>query len=145
MGDGNGFCNWLLWAHGGVVVDENGKVAINSKETIEALKYAKELYQTFIPGTLSWLDVEQQGAYVAGEIGADRRTASRSTSSLRTTRRPRRSPRTPSMRACRSARSASRPRSALRVNAMVFKHTKFPNAAKEYLRFMMEAEQYDPG
>ena len=29
-------------------------------------------------------------------------------------------------------------------NAMVFKHTKYPNAAKEYLRFMMEAEQYGP-
>ena len=32
---------------------------------------------------------------------------------------------------------------ALIINAMAFKHTKFPNAAKEYLRFMMEAEQYD--
>ena len=27
---------------------------------------------------------------------------------------------------------------------MVFKHTKFPNASKEFIRFMMEAEQYDP-
>ena len=27
---------------------------------------------------------------------------------------------------------------------MVFKHSRYPNAAKEYLRFMMEAEQYDP-
>jgi multiple sugar transport system substrate-binding protein len=27
---------------------------------------------------------------------------------------------------------------------MVLKHTKFPNAAKAYLAFMMEAEQYDP-
>ena len=27
---------------------------------------------------------------------------------------------------------------------MVFKHTKYPNAAKEYLRFMMEQEQYAP-
>ena len=32
---------------------------------------------------------------------------------------------------------------ALIINAMAFKHTKFPNAAKEYLRFMMEKEQYD--
>ena len=28
------------------------------------------------------------------------------------------------------------------MNAMVFNHTKYPNAAKEYLRFMMEAPQY---
>ena len=27
---------------------------------------------------------------------------------------------------------------------MVFKYSKFPNAAKEYLRFMMEKEQYEP-
>src|SRR5258705_4024146 len=27
---------------------------------------------------------------------------------------------------------------------MIFKYTKFPNAAKEYLRFMMEKEQYVP-
>jgi multiple sugar transport system substrate-binding protein len=27
---------------------------------------------------------------------------------------------------------------------MIFKYTKFPNAAKEYLRFMMEKEQYFP-
>jgi multiple sugar transport system substrate-binding protein len=29
-------------------------------------------------------------------------------------------------------------------NQMIFKYTKFPNAAKEYLRFMMEKEQYEP-
>jgi len=34
--------------------------------------------------------------------------------------------------------------SATPMNAMVFKHTKYPNAAKDYLRFMMEADQYGP-
>ena len=33
---------------------------------------------------------------------------------------------------------------ALIVNPMIFTHTKYPNAAKEYLRFMMEEEQYRP-
>ncbi|MBV8912091.1 MAG: carbohydrate ABC transporter substrate-binding protein, partial [Acetobacteraceae bacterium] len=32
---------------------------------------------------------------------------------------------------------------ALAINAMVFKHTKYPNAAKAYLTFMMEAPQYE--
>jgi multiple sugar transport system substrate-binding protein len=32
----------------------------------------------------------------------------------------------------------------LTVPAMVFKYTKFPNAAKDYIRFMMEKEQYEP-
>jgi multiple sugar transport system substrate-binding protein len=30
------------------------------------------------------------------------------------------------------------------MNAMIFKSSKYPNAAKEYLRFMMEADQYGP-
>jgi multiple sugar transport system substrate-binding protein len=30
------------------------------------------------------------------------------------------------------------------TQGMVFKHTKYPKAAKEYLRFMMEKEQYEP-
>ena len=40
--------------------------------------------------------------------------------------------------------SKRRPESAAPMNAMVFKHSKYPNAAKEYLRFMMEADQYGP-
>jgi multiple sugar transport system substrate-binding protein len=36
------------------------------------------------------------------------------------------------------------PETALTLCAMVPKYTKVPNAAKEYIRFMMEAEQYDP-
>ena len=27
---------------------------------------------------------------------------------------------------------------------MIFKHTKYPNAAKEYVRFLFEKEQYEP-
>ena len=67
VGDGNGFANWLLWSHGGYLVDEDGKVAINSKETIEALKYLKELYPTFVPGTLAWGDPSNNRAYAANE------------------------------------------------------------------------------
>ena len=30
-------------------------------------------------------------------------------------------------------------------NQMIFKYTKYPKAAKEFLRFMMETEQFEPG
>ena len=55
------YAHWLLWSHGGKMVDENNKVAINSPETLKALEYAKELYATFIPGTLCWLDSTTTG------------------------------------------------------------------------------------
>ncbi|MFZ0847912.1 MAG: extracellular solute-binding protein, partial [Hyphomicrobiaceae bacterium] len=67
VGDGNGFANWVVWSHGAYLVDEAGKVAINSKETIEALKYLQDLYQTFLPGTLSWGDPSNNRAYAASE------------------------------------------------------------------------------
>ncbi|TIS14503.1 MAG: extracellular solute-binding protein, partial [Mesorhizobium sp.] len=68
VGDGNNYAHWLLWSHGGQMVDEAGKVTINSPETLKAIQYAQELYKTFIPGTESWLDVNNNRAFLAGEI-----------------------------------------------------------------------------
>src|SRR6267142_2072454 len=68
VGDGNGFANWLLWSHNASLLDEEGNVIINSKETVAALKYLKDLYPTFIAGTPSWNDVSNNRAYSAEEI-----------------------------------------------------------------------------
>ncbi|HVG49874.1 MAG TPA: ABC transporter substrate-binding protein, partial [Rubellimicrobium sp.] len=68
VGDGNNYAHWLLWSHGGMTVDENGQVAIDSPETRAAIEYAKQLYATFIPGTESWLDINNNRAFLAGEI-----------------------------------------------------------------------------
>jgi multiple sugar transport system substrate-binding protein len=67
-GDGNVWTHWLLWAFGGKMVDEKNNVVINSPETVKALEYAKELYQTFVPGTLSWLDPNNNKAFLDGQI-----------------------------------------------------------------------------
>ncbi len=67
-GDANTWCHWLVWAFGGKMVDTNNKVVIDSPETIKALEYAKELYGTFIPGTLSWLDPSNNKAFLDGQI-----------------------------------------------------------------------------
>jgi multiple sugar transport system substrate-binding protein len=142
VGDANGFCQWLLWSHGGYVVDENGQVALNRKETIEALKYAKELYPNMIEGTLSWQDPSNNKAFAAGQIsltfnGVSIYSAAKTDPSSQVPAADINHARMP------TGMAASAPESALVLNAMVFNHTKYPNAAKEYLRFMMEAEQYD--
>ena len=67
-GDANAWTGWLLWAFGGRLTNEKSELALNSNETIAALEYAKELYQTFVPGTLSWLDPNNNKAFLAGEI-----------------------------------------------------------------------------
>src|SRR4030088_2686440 len=68
VGDGNGFENWILWSHNASLLDEEGNVIINSKETVAALKYLRELYPTFIAGTPSWNDVSNNRAYSAGAL-----------------------------------------------------------------------------
>ena len=45
-GDANGWTHWLMWSFGGRLADENSRLALNSKQTIAALEYAKQLYQT---------------------------------------------------------------------------------------------------
>ena len=143
-GDANGWCHWLLWAFGGRVVDEKNKVAINSKETARALEYAKALYPTFISGTLSWLDPNNNKAFLSGEIsltanGISIYVAAKNSPDVK-------------MRAiAKDMNHAAFPvgpvgrqtLSALFFTSVIFKYTKYPNAAKEYLRFMMEKEQYE--
>src|SRR5258706_6527345 len=60
--------HWLVWAHGGKLVDAKNNVVINSPETIAALEYSKHLYETFIPGTLSWLDPNNKNAVLDGQL-----------------------------------------------------------------------------
>eukprot|EP01037_Dinobryon_pediforme_P006605 gene6605-6674_t len=142
VGDANSYCHWLLWSHGGYLVDEDNKVAINSKQTIEALKYAKELYQTFIPGVLSWQDPSNNKAFFAEEIGltqngvsvyfAFKNDPTKAAQTADTDHAP-----------MPLGVSKTRAETALILNAMVFKHTKYPNASKEFIRFMMEQDQYE--
>ncbi len=145
VGDGNGFANWLLWTHGAALTDEKGKVALDSKATIEALKYSRELYPHMINGTLSWNDASNNKAYAAGDVSLTFNGVS-----IYFVARNSPDPKLQAIAADTDHQAApfgmskSRPQSALVVNAMLFKHAKYPNAAKEYLRFMMEKEQYGP-
>jgi multiple sugar transport system substrate-binding protein len=142
VGDANGYASWLLWSHGGYLVDENNKVAINSKATIEALKYARELYPTFISGVLSWQDPSNNKAFIAGDIAITQNGVSiyyALKSDPKTAEQAADTDHAPMPLGV----SPTRPESALMLNTMVFKHTKYPNAAKEWIRFMMEQEQYE--
>ena len=144
VGDGNGFANWLIWSHGGYLVDEDGKVAINSKETIAALNYLKELYPTFVAGHARLGRPEQQPRLCRerGLADGERRLAL-----LRAEERSgdcARSPRTPSTRRCRSASSASAPRRSLIAQRHGVQAQQVPERGQGLLAFMMEAEQYDP-
>ena len=143
VGDGNAFASWLVWSHGGFLVDEQGGVAINSPQTINALNYLRELYPTFVPGTLAWGDISNNRAYAANECFLTQNGVSLYFSMKND----------PAMAALAEdtqmtpmpkGLADAAPNAGLTLNAMVFRHSRFPNAAKALLAFLMETEQYDP-
>ncbi|HEX5327143.1 MAG TPA: extracellular solute-binding protein [Acetobacteraceae bacterium] len=144
VGDAPGFANWLLWSHGAYLVDEQGKVALDSKETRQAVDYAREIYPTMISGTMSWDGASNNKGFAAGQLGLTQNGVS-IYYVLKMSKDP-------AMNAMAEDTghavmpmgvAHAPPESALTLNAMLFRYSKYPNAAKEYLRFMMEAPQYD--
>jgi multiple sugar transport system substrate-binding protein len=144
VGDANAWCHWVVWAHGGKMVDENNKVVINSKETIVALEYAKAMYETFIPGTLSWLDPSNNKAFLAGEISLTLNGIS-IYYVAKTSKDAAVKALTPDIYHTPMPVGPVGRSTELNVftPCFVFKYSKYPNAAREYLRFMLEKEQYE--
>ncbi len=59
----------LLWSFGGAEQDVEGNVTINSKNTIEALKYMKALYQeSEDPQVFTWTPPSNNQAMLAGRV-----------------------------------------------------------------------------
>ena len=135
-----------MWTFGGSLTDENNQVIINSKETIEALKYGKELAATFIPGRrLLARPVSNNKAFLAGEISATGNGISVYYAAKNSQDAGVKAMAEDIYHARMPIGPVGKPTErALIVNPMIFTHTKYPNAAKEYLRFMMEEEQYLP-
>ena len=144
-GDGNSWTHWLIWAFGGKLVDNNNKVVIDSPETIKALEYGKELYATFVPGTLSWLDPSNNKAFIDGQLSLTANGISVYYAAKNST-----DPKIKEMAG--DIQHANMPIGPAGVptefnlffNQMIFKYSKYPKAAKEFIRVMMEQEQYGP-
>ena len=143
-GDGL-WCNWLIWSFGGKLVDKDNKVVIDSPETLKALEYGKELYATFVPGTLSWLDPNNNKAFLDGQVSVTNNGISIYVAAKN-------SPDPKLKEMANDIQHAVYPigpvgestESTIFFNQMIMKYTKYPQAAKEFLRFMMEKEQFGP-
>jgi multiple sugar transport system substrate-binding protein len=143
-GDANGWVLWLLWAHGGKTVDDNNNVVIDAPETVGALEYAKQLYATYIDGVLSWLDPSNNKAFLADQI-------SLTLNGISIYVVAKNSPE-PALNAIAADMNHAnmpigpigRPTEQQNIlNTYAYNYTKYPNAVREYLRFMWEKEQVD--
>jgi multiple sugar transport system substrate-binding protein len=71
LGDPNNWAYSVTWGFGGAEIDQSGKVIINSKETLEAVKFTVAAWKDCLDeGGLAWDDSSNNRAYLAGTISA---------------------------------------------------------------------------
>ena len=144
IGDGTTWCHWLVWSHGGKLVDESGRVTINSRQTVAALEYARELYPTLVPGTLSWLDPSNNKAFLAGQVSLTYNGISIYYAAKNSPDPALKAIAVDTQHAHFPVGPVGRPTELSPfAPAWVFNYTRYPNAAREYLRFMLERDRYE--
>lgn len=145
-GDGNAWVHWCLWAFGGNVVDAKDKVIINSPETVKALEYAQALYANFVPGTASWNDAFNNKAFLSGEVSVTNNGVSIYAAAKAGADKD------PKMKEIMTDMNHSlwpvgpvgKPTEFhVAYPMMVMRYSKFPQAAKAFMAFTLEAENYD--
>jgi multiple sugar transport system substrate-binding protein len=142
-GDANAWLHWVLWGHNAWLVDKDDKVIINSPETAKALEYCKALSDTFISGCGSWNDSSNNKAFLAGEIfltnnGISIYVAAKGDPTKKEIAED-------MNHALYPVGPIGKPTELqLCVPILAFNYTKFPNAAKAFVAFMLEKPNYDP-
>jgi multiple sugar transport system substrate-binding protein len=141
-GDANSWLHWVLWGHGAYTVDKDDKVIIDSPETVKALEYCKALSDTFIPGTASWNDSSNNKAFLAGELyctgnGISIYVAAKDDPSKKDLAED-------TYHALWPVGPVGKPTELqLCVPILAFKFTKYPNAAKAFIAFMLEKQNFE--
>ena len=142
VGDANAWTHWWLWSFGGKAVEADGKtIAVNTPKTIQSLETARELYDTMIPGVENWLDPDNNKAFLSGTISLTTNGSSIVYDAKRN------SPKIDSDLAVVNlpVGPVGNPAELSVISSgFIFKHTPVPKAARHYLMFMFEAEQYGP-
>lgn len=70
-GDAESFVRSVILSFGGVPIDAQGRVSVNTPETRSALEYIASLYTEKLcpPSSLTWDDMGNNTAYIAGSVG----------------------------------------------------------------------------
>src|SRR5579875_2498005 len=140
-GDGNGWPHWILWAFGGKQVNPDNSPAIDSPETQASIDYVRELYETMIDGVASWNDASNNQAFLAGQISLTMNGIS--IWYVAKEKYPK------IYEVCYNALPPEGPvkqrtQFSTYTHMWIWKYSRYPNAAKEYIRFMLEHAQADP-
>ena len=141
VNDPNVWCYPMLWAHGGREVDEQGRVAINSPETIAAVKEMAEAWKPAYDETgLSWDDSSNNRAFLAETIAGTTNGASIYWVANKD--------KVPFLEDINlglpPSGSKGRVTQGIVWSQGIFKYSKNIDAAKEFLRWSMRTETWQP-
>lgn len=140
-GDGNTWIHWALWSHGGQTVDAKDKVIINSPETVKALEYGKAIYGNMISGVAAWNDSSNNKAFLSGDISWTNNGISIYVAAQNNAKA-----------IAEDMNHAYFPIGPvgkvtelhLMYPILAMTYTKYPQACKSLIAFMMEADQFNP-
>ncbi len=140
-GDGNCWAHWVLWSHGGKMVDDKDNLVLNSPETVAGLEYVAKLGKTFLPGVASWLDGHNNKAFLQGDCSVTNNGISIYAAAVRE-----------GMKdiaddmdhAYWPTGPVGKPTEFhVQFPMTIYKHSKYPNACKALIAWLMEAEQHN--
>jgi multiple sugar transport system substrate-binding protein len=141
-GDGNAWVYWCLWAFGGNMVDKNNKVVLNSPETARALEYAKKLYNNMVTGVASWNDSFNNKAFLGNQISWTNNGISIYIAAKKDPSKKEIAEDTGD--AYWPVGPIGKPTEFhLCFPLLAMTYTKYPQACKAYMDFLMEADQYN--
>jgi multiple sugar transport system substrate-binding protein len=143
-GDAVEFVYEYLWSFGAVERDERGRVAIGSKQTLEALKFLKALWDDAMdPSGLGWEDSSNNTAFLSGAIAATRNSASIYLAALNQVILDSRGE--PLINDIDHVPKPAGPAGTVSCHNVqslaIARYSKHVEAAKDFIRWLMEAEQ----
>jgi multiple sugar transport system substrate-binding protein len=148
FGDAPTFTYPLLWSYGGQEVDAKGKVAIDSKETVDSVRFMTQFWKdAHDEGGLAWDDSNNNRAFLSGDISASLNGASIYVAALNAPDKFKTEKGAPMHTDILHAALPAGPKGLhayhTAFNHMVMKYSKNAKGAKELLRWMHTKANYE--
>jgi len=148
FGDAPTFSYPYLWSWGGKEVDEQGKVVLDSKETLESVKFMQSFWKdAFDEGGLAWDDTNNNRAFLSGTISA---TLNGASIYIETLRKPDQYQTEKGAQMKTDVQHSPLPKGPkgsfgfhLFQSHMVMKYSKNQKAAKEFLKWIHDPKNYE--
>jgi multiple sugar transport system substrate-binding protein len=148
FGDAPTFTYPMMWSYGGQEVDAKGKVVIESKETIESVRFMTQFWKdAYDEGGLAWDDSNNNRAFLSGDISASLNGASIYVAALNGKDKFKTDKGAPLHTDIRHAALPAGPKGQhgyhTAFNHMVMKYSKNAKGATEFLRWAHKKENYE--